>query len=157
LDQWLKRKKTPFSYRFDSAVPPFDDSAPIIIFDGLCVLCSSGVGWMLARDRTGVSRFAVIQDAIPQAIYRHYGLDAAAFDTFMVLENGNAHIKWDGVLAAARTLPQPYRFLGVLGRIVPRALGDVVYDFVQRHRLSWFGSRTTCRKPTEQEKSRFLP
>jgi len=51
---------TPYSYRNDPAVPAFDDTAPIVIFDGLCVLCSSGVQWMLTRDPAGSSRFAVI-------------------------------------------------------------------------------------------------
>ncbi len=40
---------------------------------------------MFVRDPKGTSRFATIQSPIPQAIYRHYGLDADSFDTFMVL------------------------------------------------------------------------
>ena len=35
-----------YSYRADPAVPRFDDSEALIIFDGHCVLCSSGVQWM---------------------------------------------------------------------------------------------------------------
>ena len=31
---------TPYSYRADPSVSQFDDSAPIVIFDGMCVLCS---------------------------------------------------------------------------------------------------------------------
>jgi predicted DCC family thiol-disulfide oxidoreductase YuxK len=32
-----------YTYRSDPAVPLFHDSAPLIIFDGHCVLCSTGV------------------------------------------------------------------------------------------------------------------
>lgn len=145
-----------YSYRDDAAVPPFDDTRPIVIFDGLCVLCSGGVQWMLARDPKGETRFAVIQDPLPQALYRHYGLDAAAFDTFMVLRDGLPYTRWAGVLAAARTLPQPWRFLGFAGRVVPDAIGDRIYDWVQRNRLKWFGERQACRRPTPSEMSRFL-
>ena len=29
-----------YSYRADPAVPPFPDDKPLIVFDGVCVLCS---------------------------------------------------------------------------------------------------------------------
>jgi predicted DCC family thiol-disulfide oxidoreductase YuxK len=144
------------SYRADPAVPAFDDSAPLIIFDGHCVLCSTGVQWMLARDPNGTSRFAAVQSPIPRAIYRHYGLDPDAFDTFMVLMDGEPHLRWAGVTAAARTMPQPWRALGRLGRIVPAFVGDRLYDFVQRNRIAWFGARDACFAPAAAERQRFL-
>jgi len=147
---------TPYSYRTDPDVPAFDDATPIVIFDGLCVLCSGGVDWMLKHDPNGTSRFAAIQQSVPRALYRHYGLDAAAFDTFMVLADGVLHTRWAGVCAAAQTLPQPWRALGTLGKVVPRAVGDRLYDWVQRNRLIWFGSRSLCRIPDPAEAKRFL-
>lgn len=133
-----------YSYRSDPDVPSFDDHEPLIIFDGHCVLCSSGVQFMLARDPNGTSRFAAIQDAIPRALYRHYGLDADRFDTFMVLANGIPCVKWQGVLAAGRTMPPPWRWLAAMGRLMPNALGDRLYDWVQRNRIVWFGSQDVC-------------
>ena len=49
-----------YSYRNDPSVPAFDDSRPLVIFDGECVLCSNGIQWMFARDPKGVTKFAVI-------------------------------------------------------------------------------------------------
>lgn len=111
---------------------------------------------MLDRDPRGNTRFAVIQDPLAQAIYRHYGLDAEAFDTFMVLRNGLPYTRWAGVLAAAQTLPQPWQALGTAGHIVPDVVGDRIYDWVQRNRLMWFGERASCRRPEAGETSRFL-
>lgn len=148
--------KPRFSYRNDPSVPPFDDSRPLVIFDGMCVLCSSGVHWMLARDPKGGSLFAAIQEPVPRALYTHYGLDADTFETFMVLSGGAPYTKWEGILAAARTMPQPWRGLAVVGRLVPGALGDAIYDWVQRNRLRWFGTRGACLKPQPGEESRFL-
>lgn len=147
---------SPYSYRDDPAVPRFDDSAPLLIFDGLCVLCSTGVIWMLRRDPHGVTRFAAVQQPIPQAIYAHYGLDAARFDTFMVLAGGRPHTKWAGVIAAARTLPPPWRWLATLAQVVPQGIGNRLYDWVQTNRLSWFGSREACLMPTANDARRFL-
>lgn len=147
---------TPYSYREDPSVPRFDDREPLIIFDGMCVLCSSGVQFMLARDPEGSTRFAAIQEAVPRALYAHYGLDADAFDTFMVLRDGQPYVKWQGVLAAGRTLPQPWRALAAAGRLIPDVIGNWIYDWVQRNRLSWFGSRDTCYAPTASLRRRML-
>jgi predicted DCC family thiol-disulfide oxidoreductase YuxK len=146
----------PYSYRSDPAVPPFDDSSPLVIFDGLCVLCSSGVGFMLARDPSGTSRFAAIQEPVPRALYRHYGLDADRFETFMVLRDGLPHVRWRGVLAAAGTLPMPWRLLAGLGRLIPNAIGDRLYDWVQRNRIGWFGARDRCFVPNGAARARLL-
>ena len=145
-----------YSYRADPQVPKFDDSRPLLIFDGHCVLCSDGVNWMLDRDPEGTSRFAAIQEPIPRALYRHYDLDADRFDTFMVLAGGRPYTRWSGALAAARTMPAPWSWLGYLGRIVPDVIGDRVYDWVQRNRLNWFGSREACFRPDATQSHRFL-
>jgi predicted DCC family thiol-disulfide oxidoreductase YuxK len=150
----------PYSYRSDPAVPKFDDSAPLIIFDGYCVLCSAGVQWMMARDRDGTSRFAAVQGEVPRAIYRHYGLDPDAFETFMVLAGGVPYIKWIGVLAAGRTSPRPWSSLAAIGRAIPNVAGDRVYDWVQHNRFRWFGRRDICSMPNVQtgpnQRSQFL-
>jgi len=146
----------PYSYRSDASVPAFDDTEPLIIFDGHCVLCSSGVVWMLARDPQGTSRFATVQTPIPQALYRHYGLNAETFETFMVLWDGVPYLRWAGWLAAARSMPAPWRWLGRLGRAVPDFAGDRLYDWVQRNRFDWFGKRASCFLPDAEQKRRFL-
>ena len=146
----------PHSYRSDPQVPPFDDSVPLLIFDGHCVLCSDGVSRMLARDPHGTTRFAAIQTPIPRALYRHYDLDPDRFDTFMVLADGKPYVRWAGTLAAARTMPAPWSWLGTLGHIVPDAIGDRLYDWVQPNRFRWFGAREACFKPDATQSHRFL-
>jgi predicted DCC family thiol-disulfide oxidoreductase YuxK len=145
-----------YSYRDDPSVPDFNDSKPLIIFDGMCVLCATGVQWMMARDPHGTSQFAAIQNAVPRALYAHYHLDADLFDTFMVLADGVPYIKWRGALAAGKTLPQPWRLLALLGRVVPDIIGDRIYDLVQRKRIGWFGARAVCFVPNAKQKMRFL-
>lgn len=144
------------SYREDAGVPAFDDATPIIVFDGMCVLCSAGVQWMLARDPEGSARFMTIQAPLAQALYRHYELDADAFDTFMVLTDGQAHVKWRGVLAAGRALPGLWRLLAVAAGAIPPFLGDPAYDFIQRNRIRWFGSRKSCLVPDARLAARFV-
>ena len=145
-----------YSYRTDPAVPDFDNSRPILIFDGMCVLCSGGVQFMMRHDRSGTCSFATIQHPVPQALYQHYGLDATRFTTFMVLADGIPHTKWRGLLAAAKLMGGVWKVLGFVGGLLPSALGDLIYDVVQNNRLQWFGSRTSCYMPSQAERTRFL-
>ncbi|MEZ5896927.1 MAG: DCC1-like thiol-disulfide oxidoreductase family protein [Parvularculaceae bacterium] len=145
-----------YSYRDDPAVPAFDDAEAILIFDGVCVLCSSGVEWMMRRDPDGATRFLTIQAPLARAIYQHYGLDADAFDTFLVLKDGQPYVKWRGWLEAAKSMPAPWKWLGFAGHVMPRPIGDALYDLIQRNRFDWFGRRATCFAPTPAEQARIL-
>jgi predicted DCC family thiol-disulfide oxidoreductase YuxK len=149
--------RTPgYSYRNDPAVPSFDDSQPLFVFDGVCVLCSEGVAWMVRRDPEGTSRFITVQSPLARAIYTHYGLDPDAFDTFMLLKDGVPYYRYRGWLEAAKTMPAPWRWLGFAGHIVPTFIGDAIYDVIQRNRFDWFGRRGSCFVPDAQSQSRFL-
>lgn len=149
-------KRAEYSYRTDPSVPSFDDSSPLFIFDGFCVLCSEGVKWMLARDPKGTTRFIAVQSPLARAIYAHYGLDPDDFDTFMLLKDGVSYVKWRGWLEAAKTMPAPWKWLGFAGHIVPAFIGDAIYDVIQKNRFQWFGKRETCLIPDAAVKARFL-
>ncbi len=152
----MRASGSAYAYRDDPSVPSFDDSKPLVIFDGECVLCSGGVQWMIARDPRGETKFAAIQEPVPRALYAHYDLDADAFDTFMVLMEGRPYLRWRGICAAGRLLPAPWSWLGALGRIVPDFIGNRIYDLVQRNRIGWFGARSTCFIPDSTMRRRFL-
>jgi predicted DCC family thiol-disulfide oxidoreductase YuxK len=46
--------------------------------------------------------------------------------------------------------------IAALGRIVPAALRDAVYDVIARNRTRWFGKTQSCRIPTVAERHRFI-
>ena len=140
------KSATPFSYRVDPEVPVFADDRPILVFDGKCMLCSRSVRFVLKHDRHGRFRFATAQSALGQALYRHYGLDAVDYDTYLLLADGQIHVKSNGSLRVFQLLGFPFSWLAA-GRLVPRAARDWVYDLVARNRLRWFGSRDVCMLP----------
>lgn len=145
-----------YSYRADASVPEFDDSEPLMIFDGVCVLCSEGVKWMLRRDPNGTTRFITVQSPLARALYAHYGLDPDKFDTFMVLKDGVPYYRYRGWLEAAKTMPPPWRWLGYAGHTIPEFVGDFFYDIIQRNRFQWFGRRESCLVQNAETQARFL-
>ena len=139
------------SYRDDAAVPRFDDTQPIVVFDGVCVLCASSIRFILRYDRAARFRFLVAQSPLGQALYRHYGLPAADFDTVLVIDGGRLHTRLDAVAAVLRRLPMPWPLLGFV-----RWLPDRAYDLVAKRRYRWFGRREACLMPSPELRGRFL-
>ena len=145
----------PYSYRADAAVPPFPDDKALVVFDGVCVLCSGFAKFILKRDKGFAFRLTTAQSPLGQALYRHYGLDTAAFESNLVLVDGRVHTKLDTVAAVGGVLGGPWRAL-VLVRLLPRALGDWLYDRVAQSRYALFGRTESCMLPPPEWRDRFI-
>jgi len=147
--------RPPHSYRDDPAVPLFADDKPIIIFDGLCALCSGSAAFVLRHDAAGTFRLLAAQSPLGQALYAHYRLDPVDYETMILIADGVAYLKSEAAIRIARGLGPPWSFAQIF-RIVPRRLRDAGYSFVARHRIRWFGARTSCYRPDAKFAGRFL-
>lgn len=145
--------RAPYSYRGDPAVPGFDDSHPLFVFDNVCVLCSSGASFLMRHDRTQRIAFTSAQGPIGQALYRHYGLEMD--ETYLLLANGRAQTLSAGYFALAEELGGRWR-LARVGRVVPRVLLDAVYRLVARNRYHWFGKTEACALLSDEQRARLL-
>jgi predicted DCC family thiol-disulfide oxidoreductase YuxK len=144
-----------YSYRRDPAVPAFPDDRPIIIFDGFCALCSGWVSFVLRHDRAAVFRLLPAQTALGAALYRHFGLDPADYETNILIDDGRAFFKSESALRMLERLGPPWSMAGAL-RALPKALRDRAYDVVARNRLAWFGRRDQCLVSAPRYEDRFL-
>lgn len=142
----------------DSAGPP---GGTIVLFDGVCNLCTGSVRFLLRRDRRRRLRFASLQSPAGQALLARNGVAEAmgagsgGLETLVVLEAGRARVRSDAALLLARRLPWPWPMLAVF-LALPRPLRDALYRFVARHRYRWFGRTETCMVPTPEMTGRFL-
>jgi predicted DCC family thiol-disulfide oxidoreductase YuxK len=148
-------KHAAFSYRDDPAVPHFPDDRPIIVFDGKCVLCSRFAQFVIRRDRAGRFRLLAAQTALGEALYRHFELDPVNYQTYILLQDGVAYFRSEAAIRILEGLGLPWRLASVC-RVCPLSVRDRLYDFVARHRLSWFGARPVCYVPNAAEADRFL-
>lgn len=145
----------PHSYRADPAVPSFPDDRPLIVYDGVCVMCSGWVQFILRHDRRGLFRFADAASPLGQALFRHYGLKTHDYESYVMLENGRALLRSDPSLTILQRLGWPWAAAGVF-KFVPRFLRDRVYDWVARNRYRILGKRETCWLPDPAVRERFL-
>lgn len=145
----------PYGYRADPAVPALPDDRPIIVYDGHCALCTGWIRFVIRHDRAGRYRLLAAQSPLGQALYRHYGLDAQAFETNILIEDGLPRFKLVGSARMARGLGFPWS-LAALFALLPQHLGERLYDRVARNRFRLFGRHAVCHRPDPAEAWRFL-
>jgi predicted DCC family thiol-disulfide oxidoreductase YuxK len=128
----------------------------LIVFDGVCVLCSGFFRFILRHDRRAAFRFATAQSPLGQALYQALDLPTAAFETNLVLINGKIYQRLDAFAAAMQHLGGVWRLFGGL-RLLPAWVKDPLYHLIARNRYAIFGRTQTCLLPDAALCHRFLP
>ena len=131
------------------------DDASIVLFDGVCNLCSGFVQFVYPRDPEGKYRFASLQSDVGQALLAEHDLPTDELESIVLIEDGESYVKSAAVIQIATGLGGAYRLLSPF-RYVPAAVRDRVYDFVADHRYKWFGKKDRCMMPSGDVQSRFL-
>ena len=129
----------------------------VVLFDGVCLLCDRLVGFLLAHDRHRRLRFAALQSDPGRALLERLGVAAPAGEpqTVYLVEGERLRERSDAILRALVLLGLPWSLAGAC-YLVPKPLRDGAYRFVARHRSRWFGRADACRRPTPEERARFL-
>ena len=127
----------------------------VILFDGVCNLCSGFVQFTIPRDPKAYYKFVSIQSETGQAILKHFGLSTDEISTVVLVEDGKAYTHSDVGLKMFRRFPGLWPLLYVFW-YVPRPIRDAVYNWIARNRYNWFGKSEACWLPTPELKSRFL-
>jgi predicted DCC family thiol-disulfide oxidoreductase YuxK len=136
----------------ESAIVP----TPLVLFDGICNLCSWSVQFLAPRDRYSRLWFASAQSSTGQAVLRRCGLPTEDWDSFVLVDDGGAWFKSAAFFRTVRYMTWPWPLLRVL-RFVPRGIADWLYDRVARNRYAIFGRRPACMIPRPELVARFLP
>jgi predicted DCC family thiol-disulfide oxidoreductase YuxK len=127
----------------------------VILFDGVCNLCSSSVQFVLKRDKRNKFLFGSLQGNYGQQMLRKYNLPQNEFNSFMLLEGEQLYTKSSGALRMLKHLGGAWRLLYAF-IIVPKFIRDAVYYFIAHNRYKWFGKKEACWLPKPEWKQRFL-
>jgi len=128
---------------------------PVVLFDGVCNLCTGVVQFVIPRDEAGRIHFAALQSAPGQALLERHDLPTSDFDSFVLVDDGECYTKSAAALRLAGYLDGPLSWLSAL-KVVPRPVRDAVYDVVADYRYRVFGRTDQCMMPTPDVESRFL-
>lgn len=144
----------------DGAAPPVASGAlpaghPVIVFDGVCVLCNGWVRFLLRHDHAGRYRFAAMQSDAGRTLLSAHGLDADDPASFLLIDGSRAATETEAIIRVLTGLGGAWRAAGLI-RLVPQPLRDAAYRSVARNRYRWFGRHAQCVVPSESVHNRFL-
>lgn len=130
---------------------------PVVLFDGVCNLCSASVQFIIDRDPQAHFRFASLQSPTAKALLAELGASVPEGDpeSVLLIEDGELFSRSEAALRIARRLRGPSR-LAVMLRLLPHGLRDRAYRLVAKNRYRWFGKAESCRLPTPDLRARFL-
>ena len=139
----------------DSHLGDRSEHHPVVLFDGVCNLCTGTVQFLVPRDPEGTLRFAPLQSDVGADLVAGCGLDPEDRESIVLVEDGECYRKSEAALRIAGHLDGPWPLLKALVA-VPRPIRDAVYDLVARYRYDVFGRKEQCMVPTDDIRDRFL-
>ena len=123
----------------DTPVWPDDG---VILFDGVCVLCSGWVNFVVQRDAAKRFRFTPVQSPYGRRLATTLGIDPDDPDTNAVVIGGRAFRRSDAALEVLSRLPY-WSWVRALW-LVPEPVRDAVYNMIARNRYRLFGRHEAC-------------
>lgn len=133
---------------------PIGQPEAIILFDGVCNLCSGAVQFVIKRDPSAYFRFASLQSDFGQSQLKKFNLDPVSFHSIILVEGNRYYERSDAALKIARKLTGGWPLLYTF-KILPRFIRDGVYNLIGKKRYRFFGKKDACWIPTPELKSRF--
>ena len=134
--------------------------AHLVLYDGVCGLCSRLLQFLLEHDRRAVFTFASLQSPVGRSIVERFGGNPDELSSFHVVANyrGNQAQMFSRSRAAlfvAGELGFPWK-MAVMMRILPAAMLDRAYDVIARNRYRVFGRYDRCLTPRPEFRDRFV-
>jgi predicted DCC family thiol-disulfide oxidoreductase YuxK len=127
----------------------------VVLFDGLCNLCSGSVQFIIKRDPDQRFQFASLQSEFGQKALIRLGLDVNKLHSIVVLSEGKVYHRSDAALQIARNLGGLWPIFYIF-KFLPRFFRDWLYNIVARYRYKLFGKKDECWIPTPQLSDRFI-
>ena len=135
-----------------------DSRTSIVVYDGVCLLCSRWVRFLLRRDTRARFRFASIQSETGRGLMLAHGLDPASPLSLLLVEGDHGYTDTDAIARVLHHLdPWHWRMIGTGMLWMPRPMRDPLYRFVARHRYRLFGRSDQCFMPSVEQQTRFMP
>jgi predicted DCC family thiol-disulfide oxidoreductase YuxK len=131
------------------------DRFDIILFDGVCNLCNSAVDFIIKRDKKNRFKFSSLQDNSVRKLLNESNLQEGYLDSIILIRGDKIYFKSRAALEISKNLSGFWPLFYTL-ILIPAFVRDPLYEWIARNRYKWFGKKSTCRLPTEEEKSKFL-
>jgi len=129
-------------------------SYPVVLFDGVCNLCSVSVQFILTFNHKQDLLFASLQSDFAKQILADHRLEHN-LETVLIIEDQQLYKKSEAVFQISKHLGYPWKVIYYF-RYIPKFLSDWIYLRIANNRYTLFGKKTECMIPKAKWKHRFL-
>ena len=132
---------------------------PVLFYDGCCGFCNPMVRLIARLDRTKQVCFAPIQSNLGKHVIEQHP-ELRSVDTAFVMDKdkrGNERITWKSSIPArlGEYVAWPAKLFFLPFKLLPRTVGDRIYELIAKYRYKFFPQHETCPLPTPALRSRF--
>lgn len=130
----------------------------IIFFDGICILCSKIVRWILKRDKNAHFLFCSLQSEFARSFIEERGLTfpkESIPNSILVYQEDKIFDKSEAVLLILKKLNIYKVTVGIL-KLLPKIILDGAYSIIAKSRYKWFGQSKVCFLPDPDYRNRFI-
>jgi predicted DCC family thiol-disulfide oxidoreductase YuxK len=132
-----------------------EEKHPVILFDGVCNLCTASVQYVIKHDTKHIFRFTSLQSDYGKKVLADFDLTANDLNSFILFSNNKIYDRSTAALMVAKKLKRPVSLLYAF-MIVPKFIRDFVYGFIAKNRYKWFGKKAACWLPAPELKELFI-
>ena len=126
----------------------------IVFFDGECTLCNFFVDFLIRHDSKKQLKYASLQGETARQLIPH--LSKPPYASVVLVSDGVAQTESTAALEALAKLGGAWQLMTIF-KIIPPLIRDTAYRYTAKNRYKWFGKKESCRLPTPDERSYFLP
>ena len=128
---------------------------PIILYDGVCNLCTQSVQFVIQRDARKRFRFASLQSPFADKFLGKADQGQDRLASIVLVVGNQVYRESTAALLTAKRLGGLWPILTVL-LVIPRPIRDLVYKWLARHRYGILGKQEHCWVPPYEMSDRFL-
>lgn len=129
-----------------------DQQYAIVLFDTNCLLCNKTVQVLLKADIKQRLKFAGLSSSVGREVLERFSIDS---DSVVLYYKGKTYIKSNAFFVMARILGFPYSLFLVF-KIIPVRIADIIYDWIAKNRINWFGRTDQCLIPQKKYTDRII-
>lgn len=128
----------------------------IILFDGVCNFCNGYINYVIAHDKANRFAFAPLQSHTAVRLAARFEIDFQELNSVVVINGDNVYTEAAAVIYIIKKLSTVWQPLAYLAQLIPKFIGNRIYQHFAKKRYILFGESATCMVPTDQVKHKFL-
>lgn len=127
---------------------------PVILFDGVCNLCSRFVKIIIRYDKSMVFKFSTLDSEAGKSLLSRFKHEPIP-DSVVLIENNQIYTQSNAVFRIIKQLHGWPKWIYPL-HILPESFNNIMYSYIASNRYKWFGKSGSCMIPDKNILHRFL-